>query len=143
MIRSGRVVFFASALALAATPVSANDAAATPTTVTGTIQVVGTITIGNSIPANATFFARAGAGAASNNVSGSTAQVTRSGATATVTFAMPYVWTISNPNDLVSVFFNVSASWPGGTAFPFASASIDIPLPPNGSTRVVKLPAAI
>jgi hypothetical protein len=131
--------------ALAASALScgwASSAFAEP--ITGTIVVVGTVTMGSNIPtgtkvslmAEASIFGSTGSRSVSETV-----QVKNTSGKATVTLTLPYAWKVKGTPASVTVSFSASAS--GLPANPSSFINVIKPLPPTGTTQTVNLPAAI
>lgn len=138
MRRVSRVAMIAVALLGTGNPV-----AAASTTLTGTIEVVATIDVSSDMPANMPLSVTTGtyydvAGASANGSVTVTAK--HSGNKATVTLELPYRITAPSRPTLFGVTLSVSAE---SAEHPYASASAQIPVPANGATTIVKLPAAI
>jgi hypothetical protein len=140
---SARMAIRLTATALAATALLAGPAAAAvPVTVSGTIEVVGTLAISSDIPTTATITAQATASFYDNGVSqqaSASAEVTRSGGTATVTLTVPYRFTAATLPSQISVSLYVTSS----AAFRYASVTVAVATPKNGATTRVALPASL
>lgn len=129
----------AAALLTAAAPAHA----AADTTLTGTVEVIAAITFSGNVPASAPISAEAGffydvTGASQNG--SVTASVKRSGKTATVTLHLPYRFTAPENPKLLGVTLTVTAQTPLAS---YANISVELPIPANGATTIVKLPISI
>jgi hypothetical protein len=116
-------------------------ASAGAATYTGTIEVVATIAISSNvapktpISATAQFYSSA---IPEDNSGSVVTNVKYSGKTATVTLRLPYLITAPVKPSLFGVSLQVTAQ---GAQPSSSSVSAKIPLPANGTTTVVKLPA--
>jgi len=110
---------------------------------TGKVEVTGVVTIASDIPKNATITASVSATIYSNgsrSVSSSFV-LKRTGNQATYSVVLPYDWTIASASALsLDVGLSVTADTPDS---PYASIIEPIPMPANGKTTIVRLPASL
>lgn len=109
----------------------------------GTIEVRGTVDILTGVPADAIITAEASAVAAGTTKTQQiSASVTlkRSGNKAAATLSLPYTWALPNGAVTVTVSFRVNAD---SQARPSSFTSVEIPLPADGATTTVAIPASI
>jgi hypothetical protein len=76
-----------------------------------------------------------------NQLNAGQVTVTRSGNTGTISVTFSYIFTALQASETVTVQVSFSTQQP--PSFPFAQVSKTIPLPADGATTVVKLPAAL
>jgi hypothetical protein len=132
-------------VAMLAIPALSSTATAASSTIrTGTVKVESTITLSANVPAMATLSATGAASlydpAAGTYEASVTATVKRSGKKATVVLMLPYRWTVVGKSDVVTVSLSIRANSAGS---PSTEVSALIPLPANGATAQVVLPASL
>jgi hypothetical protein len=111
---------------------------------TGTFKVQSTVALSANVPSSATVSATASAyfydpvgGSHQAQIS---ATVKRSGNKANVMLTLPYRWAVGQVTGTVTVALSVHADAVGS---PFATISGTIPLPAEGATTQVVLPASL
>jgi hypothetical protein len=125
-------------------PPAVSGTAAAGNTVTGTFVVVGTLSLGKTIPAGTTVSVEADANV--NSIAGNIGSAhdvraatsfTRTADKATVTLSLPYTWNMTGST--AGVFVSLTAVAEGA----FAEATVRLNLPKNGETTEVDLPAKL
>jgi hypothetical protein len=109
----------------------------------GKVEVIGVVTIASEIPKNATITAYASASVYSNGSRSVSSSVVlkRTGNRATYSIVLPYDWTIASASGLsLDVGLSVTADT---SESPYASITEPIPMPANGKTTIVRLPASL
>ena len=128
---------------LVAVATGSTAAAGTITIRTGVIKLESVVAVSASVPASATISATGSAyfydSSAGSHQASITAVVKRSGKTASVVLMLPYRWTVGTTSNPVTVTLSVSAN---SSDSPRTEVSAMIPLPANGATTQVILPAA-
>jgi hypothetical protein len=110
----------------------------------GTIKFTATVTIKSAIPTSTAIhgtFRINGAGVRTIEVD---APLTRSGSTATMTATVPYSWELDNLSTPISkkLFIAFQVSSQGGDEH-FAETQIILPMPADGATTTIAIPAAL
>jgi hypothetical protein len=142
MIASLKAVSTAAVMTLAALPMLRDDAAtAAPILRHGTFKFTGTIMIKSSLPANAIITAQISINGAGERFINKTAQIKHTGSTAVMTAVVPYAWELNSLAGLGSqVFITFSASAQGAA---FTQVRVTVPMPADGATTTVAIPASI
>lgn len=129
-----------------APPTTAQDAAtaaSSPVVVSGRMTINTTIAIARSIPANATIQVTAGlfvTDAVYNNVAVGVTDVVRSGNTGKASVSFAYRMAVVSASETAKVTVIASAASPTN---PSLELTLNIKLPPNGTTTVVNFLAAL
>jgi hypothetical protein len=131
------------AAGLAAAVFAFSGTSASAESLTGKVEVTGVVMIASDLPKNATITGSVSATIYSNGSRSVSSSVVlkRTGNQATYSVMLPYDWTVASATGLsLDVGLTVTADTPDS---PYATITQPIPMPANGKTTIVRLPASL